>query len=128
MQKGTMPVAFLERVVEVFRVLGDRSRLEILQSLMAGPRTVNEVVEITGKGQANVSKHLGVLAAAGLVSRTAKGTSAIYEVTDPLVYKLCDIVCGSLRKKLGRESKEIQRLLRRGVLVGSTPISIAKKP
>ena len=110
--KNLLPAELLERVAEIFRVVGDRSRLEILQALMAAPQSVGEVVEGTEKGQANVSKHLGVLAAAGLVSRTSRGTQAIYEVADPLVYKLCDIVCGSVRMKLAREIKVGQRVLR----------------
>lgn len=103
---------FLEQVAHVFRVLGEPSRLEILQSLMVGPKTVTQVIDATGKGQANVSKHLGVLAAAGLVSRTQRGNQAVFEVSDPLVFGLCDSVCGSIRKKLARQVKSHQRLLK----------------
>ena len=111
--KGAVPAELLERVAEIFRVLSDPSRLEILQALMNGPLAVGQVVHATGKGQANVSRHLALLAAAGLVSRTARGNQAIYEVADPLVYKLCDMVCGSIRNKLADEVKAHQRALRR---------------
>jgi DNA-binding transcriptional ArsR family regulator len=108
-----LPPQFLARVADTFRVLGDPSRLQILQTLLGGPRTVSQIVAQTGKGQANVSKHLAVLAAAGLVARTPRGTQALYEVADPLVFKLCDLVCGALRARLAAEVKAGQRVLRR---------------
>ncbi|MEI8197535.1 MAG: metalloregulator ArsR/SmtB family transcription factor [Phycisphaerae bacterium] len=108
-----LPAEFLHRVAEVFRVLGDPSRLQILQMLMTGPQTVSQVVTATGMGQANVSKHLGVLAATQLVSRTKQGTQAIYEVADPLVYKLCDLVCGSVRARLQAQLKTTRQILQR---------------
>jgi DNA-binding transcriptional ArsR family regulator len=108
-----MPPEFLERTAATFRVLGDASRLQILQTLVAGPKSVNQVAQATGKGQANVSKHLAVLANAGLVSRTPRGNQALYQVADPLVFKLCDLVCGSLKSRLAAEVKDLQRTLRR---------------
>ena len=104
-RKTPMPPAMLEQIARTFRVLGDASRLEILQALMAAPRAVTTVVEETGKGQANVSKHLGVLLSAGLVSRTRRGNQVIYEVADPLVYQLCEMVCGSLRTRISQQAK-----------------------
>lgn len=108
-----MPIEMLERVAALFKVLGDPSRLEILQLLMSGAKSVSEIVDASGKGQANVSKHLSVLAGAGVVSRTPRGTQAIYEVVDPLVFGLCDMVCNSVRRQVTHELKERQRLLKR---------------
>lgn len=108
-----MPIEMLERVAGLFKVLGDPSRLEILQLLMLGAKSVSEIVDVSGKGQANVSKHLSVLAGAGIVSRTPRGTQAIYEVVDPLVYGLCEMVCSSVRRRVSHELQEGQRLLKR---------------
>ena len=38
----------------------------------------------------NVSKHLGILHAAGMVSRTKDGTQVRYSISDPSVFELCD--------------------------------------
>ncbi len=103
---------FLEHVAEIFRVLGDPSRLEILQTLMSGPKNVTKVAKQTGKGQANVSKHLALLADAKLIRRTRLGTQVIYEVSEPLVNKLCDLVCGAIQKKLTRQVKSHVKLLK----------------
>lgn len=106
-----LPPELLDQVAKTFQVLSDPSRLEILQLLMAGPKTVSEVVAATGKGQANVSKHLSILANAGILSRTPKANTALYQVKDPLVYKLCDLVCGSLRQRLRSQLQTSKRLL-----------------
>ena len=103
---------FLEEVGGIFRVLGDPTRLEILQALMTGPKAVGEVVVQTGKGQANVSKHLSLLASASLVRRTKRGTQAIYEIAEPLVFDLCDLVCNSVRARLAKQVKANSKLLR----------------
>lgn len=110
-KQNPLPVAMLEKISGTFRAMADVSRLEILQTLMAGPCTVSEVVGKTGKGQANVSKHLSILLAAGLVSRKKQGTQAIYQIADPIVYSLCDVVCGSLRTRIQEEVRTQQRVL-----------------
>jgi len=112
-KKAALSGEFLSHVADVFRVLGDPTRLEILNTLMAGPRNVTQVVNITGKGQANVSKHLGVLADAHLVSRTRRGSQVIYNVSDPFVYRLCDLVCGSVRARLAAQIRAHQRIVKR---------------
>ena len=46
-----------------FKLLGEPMRLKILQAVCGEPRTVNEIVAAVGATQANVSKHLSLLAA-----------------------------------------------------------------
>ena len=53
----------LEQVALRFRLLGEPMRLRILQAVCRKPRTVNEIVEAVAATQANVSKHLALLAA-----------------------------------------------------------------
>jgi len=102
-----LPPELLAHVARLFHVLGDESRLAILHILMSGPMTVTQVVQASGKGQANVSKHLGIMADAGILARTRKGTQAIYAVKDQLVFKLCDLVCGSIRRRLDEQVKRL---------------------
>lgn len=78
----------------LFSMLGEPVRLKLLRSLMADDLTVSELVEITGCKQANVSKHLSLLLASGLVDRTKEGTSARYSITDPFLKEICSLVCG----------------------------------
>lgn len=93
-----LPVELIEHVAERFRVLGDATRLRILRVLIdEGPLTVGELVDRIGCSQPNVSKHLKVLADAGVVDRRAEGTAHYHSVTDPSLLHLCELVCDRLR-------------------------------
>lgn len=87
----------LELVAERFRVLADPLRLRLLNTLSGGEKSVAELVEASGASQANVSKHLGVLLRAGLVSRRKEGLYVYYSCPDRTVLEICDVVCGSLK-------------------------------
>lgn len=93
---GTIPDELLDLMAEKFRMLSDPTRLAILRSLMSGERSVGQVVEETGRGQANVSKHLKMLAEASLVERRKEGLQVFYRITDPLVEQLCALVCRTI--------------------------------
>jgi DNA-binding transcriptional ArsR family regulator len=92
--------ALLDMMAARFRALGDPSRLRLLHLLMAGERSVGELEEASGLGQASVSRHLAVLRREGLLARRAEGNRALYRIVDPTVRRLCDLVCGSLEERL----------------------------
>ena len=71
-------------------------RLRILQAVCHDPKTVNEIVEITGSTQANVSKHLTLLATAGILSRKKEGQCVYYGMKDEMVMQLCSMVRSQL--------------------------------
>jgi ArsR family transcriptional regulator len=75
-----------------FKLLGEPMRLKILQSVCHAPRTVNEIVKATGSTQANVSKHLALLASAGILEREKDGQRVYYGMKDRLVVRLCELV------------------------------------
>jgi DNA-binding transcriptional ArsR family regulator len=100
----------LGSVAEYFKVLSEVSRLEVLCCLKPGSKNVTEIMEATGLGQANVSKHLKVLTQAGIVSRTPEGTSVYYEIVDPIVFKLCDLVCERLEVRLEEQTVQLEKL------------------
>ena len=82
----------LEQIALHFRLLGEPMRLKILQAVCKRPRTVNDIVAATGSTQANVSKHLALLAAAGILTREKDGQCVYYGMKDRLVVKLCELV------------------------------------
>jgi len=98
----------LTLVAERFRVLADPVRLGILDQLRRGELSVGELVTAVGSTQANVSKHLQMLYKAGLVQRRKQGLQVIYEVADPSIFDLCEIVCGSLDAQFERELRIIR--------------------
>ena len=90
----------LEEVARYFAALSVPMRLKILNALRDGERNVGDLTDITQCTQANVSKHLSVLAASGLVGKSRSGTSVYYRIADPRVYQMCDIVCGEIGRRL----------------------------
>lgn len=98
MSEVRLSPAALEAIAERFRALGEPARLALLEELRGGERTVNDLAQATGQAQANVSRHLGVLHAAGLVSRRREGLYVHYAVADDDVYRLCDLMCARLQR------------------------------
>jgi DNA-binding transcriptional ArsR family regulator len=105
-----LPDALVDLIAQRFRVLGEPMRIKLLDRLRDGEATVGELQEATGATQQNVSKHLGVLLGAGMVSRTKQGNRASYAIADEAVFELCSVVCGGLR----RELSELDHLLQGG--------------
>jgi DNA-binding transcriptional ArsR family regulator len=89
----------VELVARRFQVLGEPCRIRILQALQSGPRTVNDIVGDLDGNQPNISKHLQILFDAGLVGRERSGNSVFYSVADPVVFKLCELVCRSTARR-----------------------------
>ncbi len=84
-------------VAQRFKALGEPARLELLASLQRGERSVSQLVELTGRGQPNVSQHLKELVRAGLVAPRREGSHVYYRIADPYVTRICDAVCRSVR-------------------------------
>jgi DNA-binding transcriptional ArsR family regulator len=95
-----LPDELAELIARRFRVIGEPMRIRLLDRLREGELSVNELSEGLGASQQNVSKHLGVLAEAGILGRRKAGTHAYYRVVDEGVFALCEQVCGSLQQQL----------------------------
>ena len=88
----------LEAVARLFAALAEPSRLALLQALHKGPLTVSQLMEACAMKQTNVSKHLSILHDHHLVKRTREGTTVRYEIDDPIVFSLCELVCGKMQR------------------------------
>ena len=95
-----LPDDLVELIAERFRALAEPTRIKILDRLREGEATVQELTEVIGSTQQNVSKHLGVLRQAGIVRRRRDGNYVHYWIADPGVFSLCEDVCGSVRRQL----------------------------
>ncbi len=97
---------------ETLRVLASPRRLEILHRLAGGSMEVGRLAIEIRASQPNVSQHLAVLRAAGLVESERDGREVRYRLADPDVIRACDL----MRQVLGR------RLARLGELAESAPV------
>ena len=107
MANKRMGPELLDLVADRFKALSDRARLSLLQELRSGALTVNELAAATEMGQANVSRHLAVLFANGLVARERDGVFVRYQLADRDVLTLCELVCGRLESELTERRKVI---------------------
>ena len=95
-----LPEDLAELIARRFHALSDPLRVRLLDQLRDGEQTVNALAEQLGAGQQNVSKHLAVLADAGMVARRKEGTHVYYRIADDGVFALCEQICGSLQSQL----------------------------
>jgi ArsR family transcriptional regulator len=70
---------------------------------------VNRLAEDLGASQQNVSKHLAVLADAGILGRRKEGNRVYYRIADEAVLGLCEQVCGSLQEQLAALAALVER-------------------
>jgi DNA-binding transcriptional ArsR family regulator len=84
----SLPIAATDPVpaaaaARFFRVLGDATRLRILELLLAGPHTVTELTAAAGAPRARVSNHLACLRWCGFAQAERRGRQVIYRAADP---------------------------------------------
>jgi ArsR family transcriptional regulator len=96
MRRARITSRTIDQVAERFRALGEPARLLILQSLRNGERCVSELEADTALNQANLSRHLQVLTATGMVTRRKEGLFVYYALADGNVLRLCELMCGRL--------------------------------
>jgi DNA-binding transcriptional ArsR family regulator len=95
----------LELVASRFKILSQPLRLQILQSLQESEKSVTELTDLTQTSQPNVSKHLKILQAGGIVNRQQKGNTVYYAIGDESIFTLCELVCGSLEERLKNQAE-----------------------
>ena len=102
-----------ELVARRLKALADASRLSVLQRLRAGEKCVTELVEETGLGQANVSKHLRILLGEGFVLARRNRRNVFYRLSNGMSEEICAIICRSIREKTADDKRMLARYLSR---------------
>lgn len=88
---AALPRVGPEALSRYFRVLGDPTRLRILEALLERERTVSELVGLLGAPQSRVSNHLACLRWCRLVESERRGRSVVYGVADPSVSRILEL-------------------------------------
>ena len=95
-----LPDDLVELIARRFRAVGEPMRIRLLDQLRDGEATVGELSDALEASQQNISKHLAVLADAGILGRRKEGNHVFYRIVDEGVLTLCEDVCGSLQQQL----------------------------
>ncbi len=81
----------IERVCNVFRVLGEESRLKLVLALMQGESCVYHLVECCGGTQSGVSHQLRVLKDNCVVKARRVGQNVLYSISDEHIVKIVEL-------------------------------------
>ena len=97
---------------EVCKTLASPKRLEILNSLKEGEKTVTELVDILGVPKANVSQHLAVMRHKGILRTRREGVNIFYSVANEKVIQACILMREVLTEQMQEKSKLIDIVAR----------------
>jgi len=90
----------------ISKTMANPLRVAILYYLKSGEKTVNQLAEIVGASQSNVSQHLSILRQRELVTTRKIGSSVYYSVTSPKISQACDMIREVLWEQL-RQKQEL---------------------
>ena len=90
-------------VARYFGVLSEPTRLKILHTICQDERSVSVIVEETGATQTNVSRHLGLMLHAGVVSRRREGNTVYYRVANPEFVEICRSACVQIASRIDEQ-------------------------
>ena len=79
-----------DELLHVLRALGDPTRLRALKLIAARPRTTQELAPLVGISEAGLSKHLRLLARAGVVESHREGYYVVYTLASDRIAPLSD--------------------------------------
>lgn len=99
-----LPEQAIDRVASYFQALAEPTRLRILNLLREAEHNVGELADACGYTAANMSRHLSVLMQQGFVKREGRGTSVYYQIADPTIYALCDLVCDRIAQQHSKQA------------------------
>lgn len=95
-----------ELQAQLCQVLGNTIRLRIVSALKAGPMCVNELVAVLKTvPQPTVSRHLAVLRSAGILDTQRHGLEVIYEIANPKIVGVCEMMRTILAERQLRQSE-----------------------
>ncbi len=83
-----MKIEDLKKRAQIFKIMGNPLRLELLLTLSRGKICVNNLTELTGRRQANISQHLSVMRGMNIIDYHREGKKVCYFIKDKRVIKI----------------------------------------
>ncbi|MFH1908739.1 MAG: metalloregulator ArsR/SmtB family transcription factor [Chloroflexota bacterium] len=100
--------SIFEIQADLCRCMSSATRIEIVHVLRDGPQRVSEIARITGHPQATISRHLGVLRNGGVVIAHRHAQDVIYQIANPKIVSICDLMREVLVEEASRRSKLVE--------------------
>jgi ArsR family transcriptional regulator len=90
---------------DICKTLASPKRIEILNALKGGEKTVSELVDILGVPKANVSQHLALMRYKGILKSRREGINMYYRVTNEKVIEACMLMREVLMEQMKEKGK-----------------------
>lgn len=90
--KSPFPKEVYQRNVQIYKLLANPIRLEILNIINTQEAVVNELSMIIGVTKANISQHLAILRDLKVVRSRRSGKNVFYKIVDPRIVESCRIL------------------------------------
>jgi len=91
-EKPKIDMTIYNLQANVSKTLANPIRLAVLHTLRDGEKNVNELTDMLGISQSNLSQHLAIMRQAGILRTRKEGTSIFYSVTNPKINVACDTI------------------------------------
>ncbi|MDE2144355.1 MAG: helix-turn-helix transcriptional regulator [Patescibacteria group bacterium] len=98
--KSPLPKEAYLKNSRIYSILANPKRLEILNILKFGERSVEDLIAITNLPKANISQHLALLRHNGIVQTRRSGLNVFYKIVDPRIVEPCKILHDLRRHRL----------------------------
>jgi ArsR family transcriptional regulator len=105
--KSPYPKEVYSKNAELYKVMANAKRLEILNTVKDQEVTVNELTKVLGTRKSNTSQHLAYLRLVGLVVTRRQGKNIFYKIADPAIVEPCKIFKELREKKSFRKSSNL---------------------
>ena len=99
-----------QRQAKIAQAIGHPLRLEIIDFLKDGEQCVCDIAEHTGAERSNVSRHLSLMVAAGVLEHRKEGLKVIYKLKCPCILDFFACMSGVLKQQV-KDDKEILKVL-----------------
>jgi len=99
-----------EKQAEIVKAIGHPVRIAIVNFLKDGEQCVCDIAEQVGAERSNVSRHLSVMVAAGVLGHRKEGLKVIYRLRTPCVLEFLSCATRCLKEQ-ARESRRLLRVL-----------------
>jgi DNA-binding transcriptional ArsR family regulator len=86
-------------LVELFKVLADQSRLNILYQLKSGEKNPTSLQNALQKGQSTISQQLKILMQANLITMRQEGINKFYRIKDPQLFTVLQTIENFLARR-----------------------------
>ena len=100
--------SIFEIQADLCKCMSSAARIEIVHILRDGPQRVSEIAHNTGRTQATISRHLGVMRNGGVVIAHRHGQDVVYQIANPKIVEICNLMREVLVAESARRSNFIE--------------------